>query len=874
MIKDLFVRGAYLAVILVILVLPNSVYTAIVPGLDILPVTGNLEFTAEKYSEDEGNIGVLSGSKADRKAHLFEISPDSRPAQKLFTSITEKRKSDFVTSYHSDQQIIHDYVASASRLAKVVLNQDVIIPDFLSAGDRLLVEVSPGRYYDVIVDTVAVDHAEKIVQGQVKGSNLGFFHLTVSADQTMVVLRIPEENLVYHITYNKSGYYNLFELRIDQFEQYESLPPRIPEEHDSSVVREQDMDGHVTMASDFTSAGNPHEPANIDVMVVYTPAARNWAGGSAGMNNVINHAMLRAQDANDNSKTGITMNLVHTAEVNYTESGSLGTDLHNITFGSISNVHSLRDTYGADLVAFFPYYGTGSGQAWLYMFDAEKYGYSVSCASVVANTYLAVHEIGHNLGAHHHKQQNSQPGPNSSFPYAAGWRFDINGQWYNTIMSYSNGSYYDVPAPGAGISSIEVGYFSTPDVFYPGSITPVGHYDDGDNARMLRESKHIVANYRSSSDISLSFTALNPTSIETSTRPYDTELTAMGSNFNNLASITFSWGGASSGGSVTWAKGSSDWNEKVEVLSDTEMILNPRVVSSIANWSGTDTWTVELQDNTGATRSRHFTVTFNFDNPEEPTLFWQDENGVVMYSSYNDPLNKKVLTDLNNGNLKAVHEVSGQTVLFWREEGASHYTIIDDDFSIEEEGNLTFGGEAHEDNEFRMEAVFEMGGETIIFWRGTRGENEGRSAYWKMDENFDTPGGAYTGFFTYTGQEHIDPDWELEAVHQHGGETIFYWRGIQGKGLDNGDSITAFWRLGDDYNVESPGHSGFITYDKGIHRDSDWTLQTAYNVNGKLRLFWQRLSDQNLVYWEMEDWQNANDNQIFAKPDLWLVDIQ
>ncbi len=109
----------------------------------------------------------------------------------------------------------------------------------------------------------------------------------------------------------------------------------------------------------------------------------------------------------------------------------------------------------------------------------------------------------------------------------------------------------------------------------------------------------------------LSFTNLTPSSITTSTRPYDPFLTATGANFNNVNQITFSWSGASTGGSATWNRGDNNWNQKVDVISNTSMTLEPRVVGSTSTSSGTDTWTVTLKDTSGAIRSRTFTVTYN-----------------------------------------------------------------------------------------------------------------------------------------------------------------------------------------------------------------------------------------------------------------------
>ena len=97
--------------------------------------------------------------------------------------------------------------------------------------------------------------------------------------------------------------------------------------------------------------------ATIDVMVVYTPAARVWANSNEGsISNVIAQAMEKAQLVADNSGTFFTVHLVHSAEVAYTESGDSEIDLDRLQGsgdGYLDSVHTLRNTYGADLVVLF-----------------------------------------------------------------------------------------------------------------------------------------------------------------------------------------------------------------------------------------------------------------------------------------------------------------------------------------------------------------------------------------------------------------------------------------------------------------------------------------------------------------------------------------
>jgi len=243
----------------------------------------------------------------------------------------------------------------------------------------------------------------------------------------------------------------------------------------------------------------------VDIMILYTSNAQQWASSNEGsIHSVINEAVDMTNTVMDNSNIDLTLNTVHTSQVDYTETGDdLRTDisrLRNQHDGYMEEIHDWRDYYGADLVSLFVERDE----------DAEALGVAIgpssesqltsnNAYSVVSveyatrdDIYVFTHEIGHNFGAGHYKGQENYPGP-QLYDYSAGWRW-ITGTWplrrrYRTVMAYDTLDY--------GLFDYElVPVFSNPNVKHEDNNEPVGCPEDGDNARTIRETKEIISNYQ------------------------------------------------------------------------------------------------------------------------------------------------------------------------------------------------------------------------------------------------------------------------------------------------------------------------------------------------------------------------------------------
>ena len=178
----------------------------------------------------------------------------------------------------------------------------------------------------------------------------------------------------------------------------------------------------------------------VDVLVAYTPAAKNQSGGTNGMLSLIDLAVFETNNSFNNGNAQTAMRLVHAYETNYTESGSMGTDLSRFRSTSdnhMPEVHSLRTTYGADACALI---STGGGACGVgYLMTSVSNGFKSSAFNTTARGCATGHltfghEFGHNFGCSHDKGNAGS----SSKPYAYGYRTPNN--QYRTVMSYSPGS--------------------------------------------------------------------------------------------------------------------------------------------------------------------------------------------------------------------------------------------------------------------------------------------------------------------------------------------------------------------------------------------------------------------------------------------------
>ena len=234
------------------------------------------------------------------------------------------------------------------------------------------------------------------------------------------------------------------------------------------------------------------DPADsFDLMVVYTPAARAGAGGTAAIEALIDLGISETNESYSVTGIDLAVRLAHTEEVAYTESGSLSTDLSRLrgtTDGFIDEVHDLRDTYGADITMLIVNSG-GCGIAYIMTVvdpSFESSAFNVVARGCVSPNYTFAHEMGHNQSARHDWFVD---GTNNS-PFTFNHGYVHPGDQWRTIMAYSN---------DCGGCTREL-FWSNPDRNHPVTGDPTGVPDGqpqaADNRMTLTQTAPTVANFR------------------------------------------------------------------------------------------------------------------------------------------------------------------------------------------------------------------------------------------------------------------------------------------------------------------------------------------------------------------------------------------
>ncbi len=398
----------------------------------------------------------------------------------------EKSKSDI-----SDISFF-DNSSSVIRYSEVALSTEVTSFNYnRNKQNMLYLNLFEDITYEAKIDySSTYVNGSHVVRARINNYEWAYMLLSTTDDRSLAVINIPSKDLHYKIiSCPKTNKHYIIELNISKLDYIEGDDDVLPPAPDEKAVQEQNRIQNEIGSKNL----GPLDHATVDVLIVYTTAAKTWGNSSGGgIDNIVSLAVAQSNLSYENSETFMAMRLVHATETYYIESGSSSNDLSNLTngTGALETVHEWRDEFGADLVAMFSDVSDTGGIAWLLTSTNGRPDMAFSITRVRQATGLThAHETGHNMGCHHHKAQNFQAGP-GLFNYSAGWRWTgTDNAYYCDLMTYSSGSYFQ-----DGVSHTNVAYFSNPYVSHQN--VPTGDVSDGDNARTLREIKHVISAYR------------------------------------------------------------------------------------------------------------------------------------------------------------------------------------------------------------------------------------------------------------------------------------------------------------------------------------------------------------------------------------------
>ncbi|MDB4673576.1 M12 family metallo-peptidase [Verrucomicrobiales bacterium] len=437
---------------------------------------GTVMLSVRKQEESQEHARAHKAPSASQSREVPDVAEDADPWGSQFSKP--------IGVDLSEPAPIEQSIAYWRGRPEVVRSETVDLPDIMKesfGGAKLLLPLPGGESVEV-TRWFESRHApgQFSISGEIAGGDNGLFSMARSGDSVSGVISSLDAAYQYRGTVGGSFYV----AEIDR-----SLLPScgggpVPDLTAGNVAGagEQAPSGFDSdeIPQGDVPQGAEDEVNTIDVLFVYTDDVARFFGGATGAEADILSTVGLSNQRFRTSDAGIRLRITSMREVEYDENGSADEDLDAITFedGVIDEVHAWRNVDGADLVAMsVANMRIYAGLAWLggSPGDSEFAVFSVTLHGSL--DWAFTHEIGHNLGCAHDRENAGGGGYRN---YSYGYRYEgAGGNTFRTQMAYDPG--------------VRLERFSNPDLQFDGRPTGSGI---ADNARSIRESSVNVAAFR------------------------------------------------------------------------------------------------------------------------------------------------------------------------------------------------------------------------------------------------------------------------------------------------------------------------------------------------------------------------------------------
>jgi hypothetical protein len=371
------------------------------------------------------------------------------------------------------QQSLLSTIRSRPSTAGVNVARLASVPaGMLQHGRAVRFNVAPGRPVVAVGSRVEERGPSDISWGGPVQGQEGSVQMVLSGEGVTATVRVGED--LYHVEPLGGGLH-----AISQVNQAALPPEHAPDNPSGALIPSGRTELDRFEAGDDFMASMA--ATTQTVLVVYTASA---ASATSSITNLIQLAVDETNTSYLNSGVGITSLRVHTAQVTYNEAHRSYSQhvnaLKSTTDGIMDNVHTLRNTYAADLVVLVVNDSEACGMAAAIKATAST-GFAVAHYTCITGYYSFGHEIGHLQGARHDRAVDS-----STSPYAYGHGYVSPTKDWRTVMAYGN----------ACSNCKRVQYWSNPNVTYPTTGQAMGTVTYENNARVLNETAATIAAFR------------------------------------------------------------------------------------------------------------------------------------------------------------------------------------------------------------------------------------------------------------------------------------------------------------------------------------------------------------------------------------------